>query len=150
MKITAILIACLIGTTQAPALAASAEMKAPCRLEVDNAHLSSNIVKKEKKLAVKVIFRSICNFDQENLIVVVQIKKGGLVGDHAVTPPITRRFPFVNANQESLIQDIYVYCKNTKRTYFYGIAEAEAYVNEIRVKAPKAQSRKRVALECGT
>ncbi len=101
-------------------------------------------------MAVKVIFRSICNFDQENLIMVVQIKKTGLAGDHAVTSLITRRFPFVNANQAVLIQDIYIYCKNTKRTYFYGVAEAEAYVNGILVKAPKAISRKRVPLECGT
>ncbi len=150
MKIFALLAACLIGISQSSALAAIPEKRPPCRLEVDNAHISSNIVKKETKLAVKVIFRSICNFDQHSLLMKLQIKKSGLIGDHPVSSVITRSFPFVRANQEILIQDIFIYCKNTRRTSFYGIAEAEAVINGTKVKASKTQSRKTEPLECGT
>jgi hypothetical protein len=44
---------------------ANAEIKAPCRLEVDNAHISSNLISKERRTAIKVNFRSICDADQK-------------------------------------------------------------------------------------
>jgi len=36
------------------------KVKAPCRLEVADAHISKNMLKKEGRLAVKVVFKSIC------------------------------------------------------------------------------------------
>lgn len=150
MKIIVFLTACLLGITNSSAIAAVQEKKAPCRLEVDNAHISSNILKKEEKFAVKVTFRSICNLDQTKLVMKVQIWKVGFGRNHPVTSPITRNFPYVKANRNVLIQDIYVYCKNTKRTYFYGVAEAHAYINGTQVNAFKVQSKKLQLLSCGT
>ena len=54
-----------------PALASAVmpepkELKAPCRLEVADAHISKNTMNKEGKLAVKVVFKSICNLNQVN------------------------------------------------------------------------------------
>lgn len=129
---------------------AEAEIKAPCRLEVDNAHISSNLFRKERKTAVKVIFRSICDADQNNLKMKLQIMKVGRFGDRPVTPPINRNFTFVGAHSEVKIQDIYFYCKNTLRTFFYGVAEAEARINDVVVRAPKVRSTKIVPLNCGT
>lgn len=131
-------------------MAATQEKKAPCRLEVDNAHISSNILKKEEKFAVKVTFRSICNLDQTKLVMRVQIWKVGVGRNYPVTSVITRTFPYVKANHNILIQDVYVYCKNTKRTYFYGIAEADAYINGTQVIATKVQSDEIHRLSCGT
>jgi hypothetical protein len=139
--------------TPAPVIAAMPkreEIKAPCRLEVANAHISKNMLKKEGKLAVKVVFKSICNLNQENLIIKVQIKKKGFFGAHPVTPIIVRKYPFIKANGWVLIKDVYVYCKTTKSTYFYGTAEAQAYVNGTKVFAPTAQSEKSTSIECGT
>ena len=129
---------------------AEAEIKAPCRLEVDNAHISSNLLRKERRTAVKVIFRSICNADQNNLKMKLQIMKAGRFGDHPATSLITRNFPFVSAHSEVKIQDIYIYCKNTLRTFFYGVAEAEARINDFVVRATKVRSTKIVPLNCGT
>ena len=150
MKIIVFLTACLLGITNSSAIAAVQETKAPCRLEVDNAHISSNILKKEDKFTVKVTFRSICNLDQTKLVMKVQIWKVGFGRNYPVTSLITRNFPYVKANRNVVIQDVYVYCKNTKRTYFYGIAEADAYINGTQVIATKVQSDELHRLSCGT
>jgi len=126
------------------------ELKAPCRLEVADAHISKNTLKKDGKLAVKVVFKSICNLDQENLEIKVQIIKRGFLAAHSVTPIITRRYSFVKANHWVLIKDIYVYCKTTKSTVFYGTAEAQAYVKGTRVFALRAQSKNSIPIDCGT
>ena len=126
------------------------ELKAPCRLEVADAHISKNTLKKDGKLAVKVVFKSICNLDQENLEIKVQIIKSGFLAAHSVTPIITRRYSFVKANHWVLIKDIYVYCKTTKSTVFYGTAEAQAYVKGTRVFALRAQSKNSTPIDCGT
>ena len=80
----------------------------------------------------------------------VQIVKTGFFAVHPVTPIIVRKYSFVKANHWVLIKDVYVYCKTTKSTKFYGTAEAEAYVNGTKVFAPRAQSVKTTSLDCGT
>ena len=107
-------------------------------------------MKKEGKLAVKVVFKSICNLDQENLIIKVQIVKQGFFGSQPVTPIIVRKYPFVKANRWVLIKNIYAYCKTTKSAYLFGTAEAQAYVNGTQVFAPRAQSEKSTPIKCGT
>ena len=139
----------------APALTSAAtpkpkEIKAPCRLEVADAHISKNTLKKEGKLAVKIVFKSICNLDQENLIIKVQIVKKGFFGSQSVTPIIVRKYPFVKASRWVLIKNIYAYCKTTKSTHFFGTAEAQAYVNGTQVFAPRAQSEKSRSIDFGT
>ncbi len=150
MKFIAILSAFSIAFMVPPAIAANIEKKAPCRLEVDNAHISTNILKQEKRHAVKVTFRSICNVDQNQLEIKVQIKKNGLFTDYGVTSVITRRYSFVSALHTILIQDIYVICKNTKKTLYYGTAQAQATIHGKIVRALQVESKKRVPLACGT
>ena len=138
-----------------PALASAAkpkpkEVRAPCRLEVADAHISKNTLKKEGRLAVKVVFKSICNLDQENLIIKVQILKKGFFGSQSVTPIIVKKYPVVKANRWVLIKNIFAYCKTTKSTNFIGTAEAQAYVNGTKIFAPRAQSKKSTSIECGT
>jgi len=145
-----LIIALFLIAQISPVYAKSQEPKAPCRLEVDNAHLSSNISKKEGRLAVKVVFRSVCNLDQENVRIKYQIMKTGLDGDHQVTPVTFKRYSFVAANSEIVIQDIFAYCKNTLRTNFYGKASATATVHGEKVLAPEVRSKITVPLNCGT
>jgi len=49
MKSIALIAICLFGISQSPAFAAPIAAKAPCRLEVDNAHISPTLIKKIKK-----------------------------------------------------------------------------------------------------
>lgn len=102
------------------------------------------------ELAVKVVFKSICNLDQENLIIKVQIAKRGFLTDRPITLIIIRKYSFVKANHWVLIKDIYVYCKTTKSTVFYGTAEAQAYVNGTKVFAPRVQTKEPIPIDCGT
>jgi hypothetical protein len=148
--ITALGLNLLTPALSSAAILKSKELKAPCRLEVADAHISKNTLKKEGKLAVKVVFKSIYNLDQENLIIKVQIVKKGFFGSQSVTPIIVRKYPFVKANRWVLIKNIYAYCKTTKSTYFFGTAEAQAYVNGTQVFAPRAQSEKSTPIKCGT
>ena len=139
-----------IAVTSTPATAAPIQIKAPCRIEVDNAHISSTTFTKESKLAVKVVFRSICNMDQENLVMKVQIRKSGFILDHPITAVIIRKFPFVPANKIVRIQGIMVYCKNTRSTTYFGVAESTATQSGKLVRALPTQSKNKVTLRCGT
>jgi len=150
MKLIALITICLFGISQSPALAAQANTKAPCRLEVDNAHISSTLIKRANKKAVKVNFKSICNFELRELVIKVQIRKLAFIGDRPITSVLIRKFPYVPAKKQVLIQDIYALCKNTKRTFFFGIAEAYGLLNGTQVQAPRVQSREIVPLACGT
>jgi len=150
MKSIALIAICLFGISQSPAFASPIAAKAPCRLEVDNAHISSTLIKKINKKAVKVNFKSICNFGLSNLVIKVQIRKLAFIGDRPVTAISVRTFPYVPAKRQVLIQDIYAFCKNTKRTLFLGTAEAYALLSGTQVQAPRAQSREIVPLACGT
>jgi hypothetical protein len=146
---TLLLLPMLIGAS--PATAATVHgTRAPCRLEVDNAHISANLISKESKRAVKVTFRSVCNVDQTNLEMHVQIFKTGIDGNHPVTKTITQKFPLVKANRNVVIQNVYAYCKNTKRTTYYGVANAQARIRGEQVVANQVQSTLLVALNCGT
>jgi hypothetical protein len=58
--ITALGFNLLTPTVASAAMLKPKEVKAPCRLEVADAHISKNMLKKEGKLAVKVVFKSIC------------------------------------------------------------------------------------------
>ena len=149
MKI--LLIFCLLLLTDfSTASAATSHGRSPCRLEVDNAHISTNLINKEAKRAVKVTFRSVCNVDQSDLEMHVQILKTGINGNHPVTSIVTQKFPIVKANRDVIIQNIFAYCKNTKRTTFYGIANAKAHIGGELVVANQVQSNLLVALNCGT
>ena len=150
MKSIALTAICLFGISQSPAFAAPIAPKAPCRLEVDNAHISSTLIKKVNKKAVKVNFKSICNFGLSDLVIKVQIRKLAFIGDRPATTVLIRKFPYVPANKQVLVQDIYTFCKTTKRTFFFGTAEAYALLNGTQVQAPRAQSREIVPLACGT
>ncbi len=140
----------ILVAIQPISVAHAVQKKAPCRLEVDSAHLSKNILVKESKSAVKVVFRSICNLDQANVLMTVALMKVGRFTDHPVTGVITRKFPYIAANKEIQIQDVFFYCKNTKRTFYYGVASSRAFINGITVYAPLAESRIKKPLRCGT
>ena len=150
MKKIAIVLTLMFLFETSSAVASSSEKKAPCRLEVDNAHISKNIRLKEAKSVVKVKFHSICNLEQRNLTLNVQILKAGAIFPIPASPLITRRFPLVKANQEILIQDIFIYCKNTLRTTYFGVASASAYISGKKVYANKVESKLKVNLLCGT
>ncbi len=150
MKKIALLVIFLLSINCSGALAATPEIKAPCRLEVDNAHISKNILKFEARSAVKIVFRSICNVSQEKLVMKVQILKTGWLGSLPAGPLFQRNFHFVAANQIVELKNIYLICKNTKRTTYYGIATASAFVGGKKVYANKVESKLKISLLCGT
>jgi hypothetical protein len=53
------------------------EIKASCRIEIDNAHISASLLKNRKLKYVKVNARSICNVYQQRVTLTVEIYKTG-------------------------------------------------------------------------
>ena len=52
-----------------------------CRLEVQNAHISRTVQKKEGRDVVKVNVLSICNVRQSKVLITLEIHKKGELGD---------------------------------------------------------------------
>ena len=51
------------------------EVKASCRIEIDNAHISASLLKNRKLKYLKVSARSICNVYQQRVTLTVEIFK---------------------------------------------------------------------------
>ena len=71
----------ILVAIQPISVAHAVQKKAPCRLEVDSAHLSTDIFEKFRFQAVKVNASSICNVPQSNVTITVEIWKNGLNGN---------------------------------------------------------------------
>ena len=65
-------IALLIPNASVAREQSSQEVKSPCRLQVGNAHLSTNLYEKFKTRAVKVNASSICNVPQSKVTITVE------------------------------------------------------------------------------
>jgi hypothetical protein len=75
----------ILNSALAPSTSAKekpGQFRASCRIEVDNAHLSKSIKRRESVDAVKVNARSICDAYQTNVVLTVQIYQEGLFRDY--------------------------------------------------------------------
>lgn len=125
------------------------QFRASCRIEIDNAHLSKSIKRREGVDAVKVNARSICDVYQTNVSLTVQIYQEGLFRDYlrsSYTTNPTRAtsngFRVENKNSKW-------YCQTKKPSRFYGIAFSTATIGGQQFIAPRARSVTSVSLPCG-
>lgn len=126
------------------------EIKAECRLEVGDAHLSSTLLKHRNVAAVKVNVRSICNVMQSRVRITLEIKKSQLPFDHTYGPFYSSNIPGQNSGLLVTLQDKYVVCSNRLRTEWFGVAFAKAIINGKWQFAGKTQSEHKEFLACGT
>ena len=149
----AAMLAILLVLSSTPANAATGSPKLPkaaCRIEIDNAHISSSILKHRKTKNVKINARSICNVPQQRVTLTVEILKTGIFGSHLV-----RRFQTDENSPNSSglrveITNAAVQCKNNELTRYFGIAFAKAIIQGRWQYAGRTQSNSIIPLQCGT
>ncbi len=126
------------------------EVKAPCRLEVEFAHISTSIFEKSKKMAVKVNAFSICNVPSSNVQITVQIWKTGNFLPIKVKQSIAKSRGVVPAGKKFFNKDTYTKCKDRTPTYYYGLAYAKALIAGKWQYARQTLSKEPKLLMCGT
>ncbi len=123
--------------------------KAACRIEIDNPHISKSILRKEKRSAVKVNARSICDAYQTRVELTVEIYQVGLFRDYKCASFTT--IPSQIASNGFIVNNKNTkwYCQSKKRSRFYGVAYSRAFIAGQQFAAPPARSHKTVRLACG-
>lgn len=124
--------------------------KPKCRLEVQNAHLSTTLQKHRNIRVVKINVSSICDVEQTKVLITLEIRKKGEFGDHIYGPFTNENSSSTNSGLIVKLQDKYVTCLNRKRTNWFGIAFAKAFIAGRWQYARATQSRLIEPLDCGT
>jgi hypothetical protein len=140
----------LIPTTSKAATGGPREPKTPCRLQINDAHISTSLIENRGIRAVKVNASSICNVPQSNVTITVEIWKTGLLGNHFVqkrtinSPGTT--FPNSRVNNFQTFKK----CKDKDPTQYFGIAYSKALIAGKWQYARHTQTKRIIPLNCGT
>jgi hypothetical protein len=126
------------------------EIKASCRIEIDNAHISTSLLKNRKLKYVKVNARSICNVYQQRVTLTVEIYKTGKLSNQLVQSFETKEGLPSSSGLVVKMNNALVRCRNTRETAYYGIAYAKALINGKWQYAGKTYSKSIILLNCGT
>jgi hypothetical protein len=124
--------------------------KAACRIEVDDAHISSSALAKKGIRTVKVNAQSICNFRQQHVDLTVEIYKTTDFGNNFVTASSTNP---KSPGSSGLVVDNFSTqeaCKNSTPTVYYGIAFSQALIDGRIQDAGRTRSIHLTELKCGT
>ena len=120
-----------------------------CNIRVDDPHISENLMRTRGILAVKVNAQSKCNKPMRDLVLTVEIYKIGFFRDHRVIKNAVTFDGPVFANRIVKNQETYAKCDNTKRSRYYGIAYATAFLGGQIVKTFHVMTEKTISLKCG-
>jgi hypothetical protein len=126
------------------------EIKASCRIEIDNAHISASLLKNRKLKYVKVNARSICNVYQQRVTLTVEIYKTGKFSNQLVRSFRTKEGLPSFSGFIVKMNNAVVRCRNTRETDYYGIAYAKALINGKWQFAGRTRSKIIELLACGT
>lgn len=138
-----------------PALASSEtpkpkEVKASCRIEIDNAHISASLLKNRKLKYVKVNARSICNVYQQRVTLTVEIFKKEKLSNQLVRSFATKEGLSSSSGFVVKMNNAVIRCRNTRETAYYGVAYAKALINGKWQYAGRTYSKSIILLDCGT
>ena len=126
------------------------EIKASCRIEIDNAHISTSLLKNRKLKYVKVNARSICNVYQQRVTLTVEIYKTGKLSNQLVRSFATKEGLSSSSGFVVKMNNAVIRCRNTRETAYYGIAYAKALINGKWQYAGRTYSKSIILLDCGT
>lgn len=140
----------LISNTSATAANSKSEVKSPCRIEVDYAHLSSGKLKLEGRKYVKVKARSICTVPQRQVTITLKIMKLGEFYDHEVRTFQTNPLAPSSSGLRVEMNNALVRCKDKRETYYFGVATSKAIVGGQWVYAGETYSINPKPIKCGT
>lgn len=120
-----------------------------CNIEVDNPHISENLLRTRNLRAVKVNARSKCNKPMQDLVLTVEIYKIGLFRDYQVAKKEISVRGVIYANKLVKNQKTYVECENERNSKYFGLAYASATIEGKSKKTLKVMSERTELLECG-
>jgi hypothetical protein len=126
------------------------EVKASCRIEIDNAHISASLLKNRKLKYLKVNARSICNVYQQRVTLTVEIYKTGKLSNQLVRSFATKEDLSSSSGFVVKMNNAVIRCRNTRETAYYGIAYAKALINGKWQYAGRTYSKSIILLDCGT
>lgn len=147
-RVIIVVLSLLLGTT--PEISMAKEPKAPCRLQVGYAHISTYEIRFNNRRVVKVNAFSVCNLPQSNVTINVELWKLGSLGPTKVYKT-KLFFPGINdagvkLNNEKTLK----VCKNNTPTRYYGVAYSKAYIAGKWQYARDTFSNKPMLINCGT
>ena len=120
-----------------------------CNIEIDDPHISENLLRTRNIRAVKVNARSKCNKPMQDLVLTVEIYKIGFLRDYQVAKEEITVMGQVYSNRVVKNQKTYAKCENMRDSKYFGIAYASATIDGKPSKTLKVLSEKTVLLECG-
>lgn len=120
-----------------------------CGLTVEDAHISTYLIKMKKGRQVKINVFSECGVPQQSVSFVVEIWKRGMLGDHKMqtfrktlsNPANPRRIEYLGAKLK---------CKNLLPTIYYGKGQATALIQGKKYISPWIVSEHFNVVDCGT
>lgn len=124
--------------------------KPACRLEVEDAHISTTILKHRNLKVVKVNVYSICDILQSKVRITLSITKSQFPADHSYGPFFNDSKGFADNGLRVSLQDKFVVCTNDKLTQWFGTAYAKALIDGKWQYAGKTRSKNITTLRCGT
>jgi hypothetical protein len=123
--------------------------KAFCRIEIDNAHISTSVLRNSGIRVVKVNAKSICNVRQERVSLTLEIYKVGRFSNYLMHRSQTNPNSLKSAGLVVKIQDSKVLCVNSKASSYFGVAFAKAIIQGSWQYAGKTRSLNVIKLNCG-
>ena len=123
--------------------------KAICRIEINDAHISTSILRNSGIRVVKVNAKSICNVRQEQVSLTLEIYKVGRYSNYLMHRSKTNPNSVKSAGLVVKIQDSKVLCVSSKASSYFGIAFAKAFIQGRWQYAGKTRSLNVIKLNCG-
>lgn len=120
-----------------------------CNIEIDNPHISENLLRTRNLRAVKVNARSKCNKPMRDLVLTVEIYKVGLIRDYQVAKEELSVMGNIYSNRVVKSQKTYVKCEDMRESKYFGIAYASAIIDGKPTKTLKVLSESTKLLKCG-
>ncbi|MEN9324404.1 MAG: hypothetical protein RL414_158 [Actinomycetota bacterium] len=124
--------------------------KAPCRLEVEDPHISGSLLAATGKPYVKANVSSICDSPQSNVTITIRIFKKGRFADHLVAEQI---YVSPAGKAPSLIikvKNTFALCVTKEATRYETFAFSKAFIRGKWQYAREVKSHEMPTLPCGT
>lgn len=141
----------LVGIPQSSvAIEPSKKSKPPCRIQISRAHISSWTLKHSGYRAVKVDAFSRCNVPQSKVTLTVEIWKVGTFGKIQVARTVVKSPGTTYPGRDVENFETLRRCKTLKKTKYYGVAYAKAFIQGKWQYASHTYSLEIKPLACGT
>ena len=124
--------------------------KAPCRIQISQAHVSSWILKHKGYRAVKVDAFSRCNVPQSRVSLTVEIWKLGTFGKINVARSVVKSPGVTYPGRDVENFETSRRCKSSRETKYFGVAYAKAFIQGKWQYARDTYSLEIKPLACGT